>query len=58
MRVKYIFRGAFRSGNFKLVQGGEYDLDKAVIDLFPGRFEIIEKPKKAKKAEAQDVDTE
>jgi hypothetical protein len=61
MRVKYIFRGAFRNGKLKLVQGCEYDLDQATIDLFPERFQIIEeqpKPKKAKKAEVQDGDTE
>jgi len=58
MRVKYIFRGAFRNGKLKLVQGGEYDLDQATIDLFPERFQIIEKPKKAKKAEVSDGDTE
>lgn len=59
MRVKYIFRGAFRNGKLKLVQGCEYDLDQSVIDLFPERFQIIEKPKKAsKKTEVQDGDSE
>ena len=62
MRVKYIFRGAFRNDKIKLVQGNEYDLDQATIALFPERFQIIEeqpKPKKSKaKVEVQDGDTE
>jgi len=62
MRVKYIFRGAFRNDKLKLVNGCEYDLTPEQIALFPERFQIIEeqpKPKKAKaKGEVQDGDTE
>ena len=60
MKVKYIFKGAFRWKNYKLVCGKEYDIDRSIFDLFPERFELIEqaKPKKAKKEEVQDGDTE
>jgi len=62
MRVKYIFRGAFRNDKLKLVKDREYDLTPEQIALFPERFQIIEeqpKPKKSKaKAEVQDGDTE
>ena len=53
MRVKYIFRGAFRNDKMKLVNGCEYDLDQSVIDLFPERFQIIEEQPKPKKAKAK-----
>lgn len=60
MKVKYIFKGAFRAKNIKLVCGKEYDIDRSIFDLFPERFELIEqpKPKKAKKEEVQDGNTE
>jgi len=48
MKAIYTHKAPHRDDKHKFIPGQTYDLDKATLDRFPGRFEIVTEPKKPK----------